>query len=255
MATTKVFFNNSKSQKICGILEEPDKNSTRVVILIHGYSSNKDRTSTRGVAEELNGRGINSLRIDLNGCGESEGEFKYQTITSSVDDTEAAINYLKNTGYQQIELFGSSAGGLTAMATAVRHPEITRLGLKCPVSDYLSQKVRRMGEKKINEWRKTGTTIYISGQGKEKEVDYSVFDDYKNHVMFDKVSAIKCPTLIVHGHADGIVDIEDSKKVVKNFPNAKLIIIPGANHTFDKSEDNERVKKIFGEWFESGSTV
>lgn len=253
MTTTKCFFKNQKGQKICGILDEPNGKKEKVVIIIHGYSTTKNGASARLMSEELTKRGVDSLRIDLNGCGESEGVFKYQTISSTVDDTEAAIMYVKNIGYQQIELFGSSAGGLTAMATAVRHPEIVRMGLKCPVSDYVSQKIRRMGEEKISEWKKTGVTIYTDGHGEKKEIDYTVFDDYKNYVMFEKVSAIKSPTLIIHGDADEVVDIADSKRITNNLPNAELLIIPGANHTFDNEEDRERVNKIFGEWFESGS--
>lgn len=252
MTATKVFFQNSKGLKIAGIIERPDPGSNRVVILIHGYSSNKDRQSSLLMVEELSKRGVNSFRIDLNGCGESEGEFKYQTITSTVDDVEAAIRYLKSVGFNQFELFGNSAGGLTAMAVALKNPEIAKLGLKCPVSDYVDQKTRKKGLSGIAEWEKSGSTIYKSfSSGREYEVDYSVFEDYKNYIMFDKVKDIKCPTLIVHGDGDDVVDIEYSKRVVKNFPNAKLIVIPGANHTFDKSEDRIAVHNLFGEWFEN----
>lgn len=256
MTTAKVFFQNSKDQKICGILEEPDKNSNRAVILIHGYSSNKNRPSSFDMAGELSKRNINSLRIDLNGCGESEGKFEYQTIASTVDDVEAAINYLKNLGYSQIELFGASAGGLTAIATALKHPEVARLGLKCPVSDYVGQKIKRKGEAGMQEWKDKGFSIYkSSSSGQEHKIDYSVFEDYKNYIMFDKVKEIKCPTLIVHGDADDVVDLEDSKRLVKNFPDAQLIIMPGANHTFDKKEDRVRMNSMFGEWFENGELM
>ncbi|MBI5221380.1 MAG: alpha/beta hydrolase [Candidatus Magasanikbacteria bacterium] len=252
MTAAKVFFQNSKDQKICGILEKSNKNSSRVVILIHGYSSNKNRPSSLDLATELSKRGINSLRIDLNGCGESEGEFKFQTITSTVDDVEAAMNYLKSLGYSQMELFGASAGGLTAMATALKHPEVARLGLKCPVSDYVDQKIKRKGKGGIQEWKDEGFSIYTSSSsGREHQVDYSVFEDYKNYIMFDKVKDIKCPTLIVHGDADDVVDVEDSKRLVKNFPNAELMIMPGANHTFDKNEDRVWMNRMFGEWFEA----
>jgi len=252
MTTNKVFFKNSKGQKICGILEKPDKDSNRVIILIHGYSSNKNRPSSLLMATELSKRGLNSLRIDLNGCGESDGEFKFQTITSTVDDTEVAMEYLKSLDYTQIELFGASAGGLTAMAVALKHPEIVRLGLKSPVSDYADQKLKRKGEYGIAEWKNAGFVIYKSlSSGREYEIDYSVFEDYKNYIMLDRVKDIKCPTLIIHGDADDIVDIEYSKRLVKNFPNVEFVVMSGANHTFDKDEDRVLVNNLFGEWFEN----
>ena len=94
-------------------------------------------------------------------------------------------------------------------------------------------------------------TIYTDSHGEQKEIDYSVFEDYKNHIMFDKVASIKCPTLIIHGDADEIVDIEDSKKIVKNFPHANLIIIPGADHQFTNLKDREKTNQLFGEWFQT----
>ncbi len=253
MITTKVFFPNSKGQKICAILEEFDTKSGRIVIIIHGYGSSKDGESSRAMASELSARGIASLRIDLNGCGESEGNFAFQTITSTVADAEAAIAYVKSLGYSDIALFGASAGGLTAMATALTHPEITALGLKCPVSDYVSQKIKRLGAPGVANWQQMGSLRYTDAHGRERTVDYSVFEDYRRHVMFDKVCAIPCPTLIVHGDADEIVDVEDSKRLVTQFPQGKLVIIPGANHRFTNETDRMHLQALFGEFYASTS--
>lgn len=252
MSTQKVFFKNSKGQRICGILEEPNRDRHRVVIIIHGYSTNKNRTSSLLMATELARRGINSLRIDLNGCGESEGDFRFQTITTTIDDTESTIAYVKRFDYTQVELFGASAGGLTAMAAALKHPEVTRLGLKCPVSDYVTQKIRKKGEQGIEDWKKAGWTTYIGSQDREYKIDYSVFDDYKNYIMFDKVHDIECPVLIVHGDADETVDVRDSKRLARNFPRCTLVIVPGANHKFTNDNDRTYMNNLFGQWFETG---
>ncbi len=115
----KIFFENSHGLKICGILEEPNNKRDKIVIVVHGYSSNKNRSSAREIAEELIKRNVNSFRIDLYGCGESEGEFENQTITSSVDDISSAIKLMKKRGYKKIDLFGSSAGGLSGFSSNV----------------------------------------------------------------------------------------------------------------------------------------
>lgn len=71
----KIFFKNSKKQKICGILDEPNSESDEIVIIIHGFSSTKD-SGAKYVAEELSKRNINSIRIDLDNRGESEPRFE-----------------------------------------------------------------------------------------------------------------------------------------------------------------------------------
>ena len=248
----KIYFFNSKGQKLCGILEEPNPSKKEVVIIVHGFSSSKNRPTPLLLAEELAKRGINSFRIDLDGCGESEGKFEEQTITSAVDDTNSAIDYVKKVGFTGISLFGSSAGGLTVMATALKHPEIKRIALKAPVSDYVAQRIVRMGEVGIEEWRKNGLAEYITGGGKKFILPYSLFEDFKKYIMYDKVKDIRCPTLIIHGDADVVVDIEQSKKVSKNFPNYKLMVLPGANHQLLIDGDMSLSVKLFGDWFEFG---
>ena len=168
----KIFFENSQGLKICGILEEPNNNKEEIVIIVHGYSSNKNGYSAKQIAEELIKRNMNSFRIDLDGCGESEGEFENQTITSTVDDISSAIELMKKRGYKKIDLFGSSAGGLSVMATALKHPEINRIGLKAPVSDYSSQILRKHGQKYLDEWKEKGYSFYESGNGRSSVPRY-----------------------------------------------------------------------------------
>jgi uncharacterized protein len=246
----KIFFKNSAGLKICGILEEPNSDKKEVVIIVHGYSSNKNRPSMTEVAEELAKRDINSFRIDLDGCGESEGKFEEQTITSTVDDISSAIELMKKRGYSVIDLLGSSAGGLSVMATALKHPEINRIGLRAPVSDYPSQRLRKYGQQYIDDWKKQGYNFHESGSGKKLKVNYSFYEDAKKHVMFGKAKAIKCPVLIVHGTADDTVDINDSRKLVKGLQNWKLIELEGADHKLEINGDRNESNRMFGEWFE-----
>lgn len=248
----KLFFKNSRRLKICGVLEEPNKIKNEIVIIVHGYSSNKDRSSAKQIAEVLTKRGMNSFRIDLDGCGESEGLFENQTISSTVDDISSAIGLMKKRGYTKIDLFGSSAGGLSVMATALKHPEINRIGLKAPVSDYPSQRLRKYGQKYVDDWKKRGYNFYENREGQKLKVNYSFFEDSKRYVMYDKVKKIKCPILIIHGTADESVAIEDSRKVVKKFPNAKLIELKGADHALAINGDRTVSNKLFGDWFEKG---
>ncbi len=248
----KIFFKNSKGLKICGILEEPNRQKGEVVILVHGYSSNKNRSSVKLIAEELIRRNINSFRIDLDGCGESEGEFENQTITSTVDDISSAIKLIKKIGYKKIDLFGSSAGGLSVMATALKHPQINRIGLKAPVSDYPSQRLRKYGQKYVNDWKEKGYNFHECGDGRKLKVNFSFYEDSKKYVMYDKAQKITCPVLIIHGTEDQSVAIEDSRKIIRKFSNGKLIELKGADHKLTIDGDMSLSNKLFGDWFEQG---
>lgn len=251
MQTEKVYFLNSRGENICGILEKPTKNKDRIVIVVHGYSTHKNRTSSLLMVEELTTHNINSLRIDLSGCGESEGDFTKQSITSSADDILTAINYAKNLGYVDVELFGASAGGLAAMVAALSNPDVKRLGLKCPVSDFVALYQKRLGTEGLEKWRTLGTYPYVTDSGQTYHIDYSVFDDYTKHIMYDQTKSIQCPILIVHGDADDTVPVDQSKELVTCFPNAKLVIIPGADHKFTNTDHRIKMTQLFGDWFKA----
>lgn len=245
----KRYFFNSKNQKLCGILDELNPEKEEMVIVCHGFSSSKDGGTATTITEKLNKRRINSFRFDFNGCGESEGRFEEVTITQYIDDLESAIKFMKELGYKKIGLFGGSAGGLVCTATAVKHPEIKKIALKAPVSDFVEARINKYGKEGIKEWKEKGYIYYISKGNKRFKVNYTFFEDTKKHIMYDKAKKIKCPVLIIHGDKDKRVPLEQSKKLVKNLNNGSLIIIKGANHFFEGDNYIKKINKMFAEWF------
>jgi uncharacterized protein len=250
MTTEKVFFENSQGLNLCGILEEPNPTKEKVVIMVHGYASHKNRTTSRLLLEEFATRNINSFRIDLDGCGESEGNFAEQTISSAIDDILAAIKFVEGRGYTIIDLLGSSAGGLAVMGAALKSKP-HKIGLKAPVSDVPRQQLSKRGEKEIREWKEKGFRIKINKDGSSFTSNYTFFEDAKKYVMYDNVKEITCPVLILHGDADESIPVEQSKKIAANFPNATLKIIPGADHFLNINGDKSHSIKLFAEWFDS----
>ena len=243
----KVFFENSKGQKLCGILEEVNSEKKEIVIVVHGYGSCKEGKTSLDIARELNARGINSFRIDLDGCGDSEGDFAEQTVTSMAKDIVSSIKYIEQRGYKNIDLLGASGGAISSMVAVLAYPHVRKLALKSPVSDYVEQRTTNWGEEKMKEWKEKGFLIMKKSRG-DMRANYSFHLDAHTHIMYDKVKDIKCPTLIIHGDADSMVSLEQSKKVVKGFHNAQLIIIKGANHDLGINGDRKLSNTLFADW-------
>ena len=245
----KVFFENSKGQKLCGILEEVNSDKKAIVIIVHGYGSCKNGKTSLDIAKELTARGINAFRIDLDGCGESEGNFAEQTVTSMADDIVSSIKYIESLGYKGIDLLGASGGAISSMVAVLEYPHVRKLALKSPVSDYVEQRIMNWGEEKMKEWKEKGFLILKKSRG-DMRANYSFHEDAHKHIMYDKVKEIKCPTLIIHGNMDSMVSLEQSKKVINGFPNAQLIILKGANHDLSIDGDRSLSNKIFADWLE-----
>lgn len=67
-----------------------------LVVLCHGFTGNRDGdTHFAGLAEDLAGQGIATVRLDFAGCGDSTEPYIAYTLTNMADDVEAAIAYMQ----------------------------------------------------------------------------------------------------------------------------------------------------------------
>jgi alpha/beta superfamily hydrolase len=60
----KIFFENSKGNKLCGILSSSNKNKP-IIILCHGLSSSKNTRTNKGLEKVFNKKGISTFRFDF----------------------------------------------------------------------------------------------------------------------------------------------------------------------------------------------
>lgn len=238
----KIFFENSKGQKLCGILSNPTSLKDKpVIVLCHGFSTSKDGRTYVRLEEILNNSGISTLRFDFFGHGESEGKFEELTLSEAIDDIQKAIKLLKDAGYTKIGLFGSSFGGMASIVTASDTHDLYVLALKSPVSDYLGILLARISEQELKDWKKDGVIHFTGTESEHLKLNYSFFEDTTNISAYDMARKIKIPTLIVHGNKDETVPVEQSKKTADLIENCQLKIIEGGDHTYSKAQDFEKL--------------
>lgn len=227
---TKIVFQNSKGSKLVGIIDEAG-NKNDIVIMAHGFSSNKNTKNFVRLAGMLEKEGIPSFRFDFYGHGESGGLFENITISEAVDDILQAISYIKGLGYKKIGLLGSSFGGISSIIAASKTKDLSFLALKSPVSDYWALEKSRYSEEELESWKKIGYRDYID-DGKHMKLNYSFITDFENHNAYAVAKKITIPTLIVHGNLDNDVPYSQSIKLAKCLPNSELVIIEGADHRY-----------------------
>jgi len=241
----KVFFNGELG-KVCGVLHTVE-NKNEVVILVHGTSSTKE-TSAKINAYELNKIGISALRIDLDNQGESDLDFRTGcNISNYIKQVEAAINFLKEKGFKEISLIGTSFGGNVVLIVALKYPEIKRLFLRASTYDFQKELVEKNGEDKVREFRDKGLICYGDG----KCISFNCYNDAKQYSILEHAKNIKQPIMIIHGNKDKEVDYKNAQKIVDIFPNAKLHIIKNAGHILGVNGDFSEGKKVMIDFFSS----
>jgi len=217
--------------------------SNPVVLLCHGLLSSRESATNRALADRFFAQGIATLRFDFVGHGSSANPsdpLAPFTLTACLEQVKGAISCLKAEGATQVGIVGSSFGGLVALLTAARHPEMVAVGLKCPVVDYPPLWQARLGKGGIRHWRESGRLVFATHTGRAS-LPYQFYQDILSQDAL-QATTISAPVFIIHGDADEDVPVEQSRELFRGLRSPKdLVVLPGADHEFSKPEDFARM--------------
>jgi uncharacterized protein len=229
--------------KLSGVLEKSLKSNAPLVILCHGLAVTKDEWKHIFVrlSEALQEQGIDVLRFDFRGHGESSGKQEDMTIFGEVLDLEAVIDYAKELGYTTIGLLGASFGG-GAVASFLDNDleEVKTAVLWNPLLDGTtltegkSPWAKKQLSKKNLEILKTEGYLPIA---KVFKLGRAAIEQLQTFSVYPILARTNVPILIVHGDKDSYVPYSDSVKATVVGKNCTLELLDGAEHGFDAPKE------------------
>ncbi len=221
--TTKVIYVQNGNNRIYGEMFKPEGNGPfPLVIYSHGYGYNYEEYSMENLAKN----GIAAYRFDF--CGgspfsRSDGKSTDMSVITEASDLEAVFDELKQLSYideAQIYLSGNSQGGFVSTIVGInRGDEVKGLFLLCPAYTIIDFN-RTFGP--IH-----GITHVINMDISER---YAV--DAENYDLYNEMKKYDGPVIIYHGTRDEMVPLSYSKRAIENFPDAQLVTLKGAGHSF-----------------------
>jgi pimeloyl-ACP methyl ester carboxylesterase len=241
---------------LAATLVAPIEPAERAVVLVHGGGVTREEGGffTR-LAAGLGEARVASLRFDLRGHGESEGQQEELTLAAILNDIRVALAHVREwTGASRITLLGASfSGGVCGYYAAKRPEEIDRLVLLNPQLDY---------KKRTIDSRPYWTDDYLSDEMAHQltEQGYLQFTPALRHgrPILNEVfwlqpltvlGDITAPTLIVHGTKDTFVPIESSRDAMAQFTaEHRLVEIEGSQHGFAVHDDPQYLNPQSQEW-------
>ena len=240
MKSDKVEFQNEDGHTLSGRLEMPDGDAPPAYALFaHCFTCTKDYKSVTYVSRTLAEQGIAVLRFDFTGLGESEGDFADTSVTTHIDDLEAAAHYMKDRGFGACVMVGHSLGGAAVLLAAGNVPEVKAVvAIAAPApADHIRHVFT---DQDVGQALHTGR-VEVKIAGRPFSISAEFFQDLERHGTLDHIAALDRPLLVIHGTADRIVSIEESEKIFAAARQPRwFAAIPDANHLFTKQEDAEK---------------
>ena len=219
---------NPQGETLDYTFHDPGNQPRDLLIIGHGVTGNKDRPFVVALAEAVANEGMAVLRFSFAGNGASGGDFRDCTISKEVEDLNAVVTAAVNNGYR-VTYAGHSMGGAVGVLAASNDDRIRHLISLAGMVNTKDFYDREFGEEKPDEgcmWEEPSCPLSSTYRN----------DMYDIGSVASKASEIKVPWLLVHGDADDVVPIEDSREIFALATEPKKIIeIPGANHVFSEA--------------------
>jgi pimeloyl-ACP methyl ester carboxylesterase len=195
-----------------------------LVILGHGLTGNKDRPLLIAVAEGLAAKGWPCLRISFSGNGDSEGKFGESTITKEIGDLCAVLATVPQE--KRIAYIGHSMGAAVGVLTAPRRMDIQALVSLAGMTHSADFVEREFGDVEPGSG--------YMWDNEDCPLSEAYVEDLKSiGDTLGAASQINQPWLLIHGTADDVIPLKDSRDAFDAANCRKeLLEIPDAGHVF-----------------------
>ncbi|MDW8034624.1 MAG: alpha/beta hydrolase [Nitrososphaerota archaeon] len=248
-----VFIRNM-GERISTFIHIPDIIPAPAIVFSHGFTGNKIEAHRLFVraARKASREGFVAVRFDFRGSGESDGEFEYVTISSEISDLNTVLNFIEGREEvirDKIGLVGLSLGGVISIITASKNPIVKAV---CTWSSpaYFKPPLNSRNP--------------ILGDLSQLEKDYidlpsgyrirrTFFEDAQKYNILDSCAKISPrPLFIIHGSNDNIVSVEHAQLLYEKAGEPKkIVIIDGADHSFNRRDWEDSVIDLTIEWFKN----
>ena len=209
-----------------------------MVILMHGFTANKENILMETMADYLLDTGIASIRFDFNGHGESEGRSENMTIPKEILDAKAVYEFVVHRPVvREISFLGHSQGGVVAsmLAGDLGATKVKSLVLMSPagvIPDSLAS--GNLFGTFFNPEKPPVTVLAHNGFIAGREFILTGM-----HLPIYEASAqYKGNVCILYGKEDIAVPYEYIKRYADIYSACKLYVMPGLDHNFKPRLDS-----------------
>ncbi len=231
---------NPQGERLDATLHRAEIDSETLLLIGHGVTGNKDRPFAVALAEASAAAGMSALRFSFAGNGESEGRFVDATISKEVEDLGAVIDAVLDARPGRRVLYaGHSMGGAVGVLRASHDPRIEGLVSLAGMVDTAGFTALKFAEVEPG--------VGCMWDLPACPLSQAYVDDMNALGSLAELGAqVAVPWILVHGTADSVVPIEDSRQILAAADRGRteLIEIEGADHVFSGASMDRMVAVV-----------
>ena len=215
-----------------------DLKSDTTIFFFGGYSSDMTGTKATALNNWTESNGINYLRFDYSGHGQSSGDFGKGTLSKWLGEAKFFFEEFKS---KKNIIIGSSMGGWIALLTALKNIDVNGLIGIASAPDFTKNEWDRLSEIEKEEFKSNGSILFPDDDYGDYEVFYEfVKDGFQHEILNDKIE-ITCPVRLLHGKLDKVIAYNVSEKIIEQLSTSdkSLTIIEDGDHNLSRQEDLE----------------
>lgn len=215
------------------------------------------RSDMSTLLDGLNSSGrLTLVAWDPPGYGASRPPERTWPLNYFERDADHAVEFMRQIGHDRFSAVGWSDGGITGLVAASRHPAaVERLavwGANAHVTDKDMEMLDKVAD--VAQWSERMRAPMEAVYGKEgfpklwAEFNRG-FREIKTELggKFCDLDRIRCPTLVIHGNKDAMVDPVHPEHLRANIKGARLHRFPDGKHNLHlkyKEEFNKMVEEF-----------
>lgn len=262
--STNVSIRAADGRKIAGTLDFPagigsvgalPEANLPTAIVVHCFTCNRKSRAASLISKSLARMGYLSLRIDMEGLGDSDGDMENSTLSRQIDDVLAAGRWLDKQSQAPEPspgriLIGHSLGGAAVLRAAPRMEEVRAVvTIGTPFDPSHVTATMPKVEQKL---RQDPSVSSVEIPGRNVRLGRVMLDDLEKFCPADDVAAVGnagIASLFIHPPADELVPYDQAEQLYNAAVQPKsLISIPEADHLLQTPGTGQRVAELIALW-------
>ncbi|TRX53675.1 alpha/beta fold hydrolase [Fulvivirga sp. M361] len=247
MNSKKVIFSNKNGENLSASLEMPVGNRPAAyAIFAHCFTCSKNLSAVINISRALTTQNLAVLRFDFTGLGDSEGDFSDTNFSSNIKDLQSAYHFLETNYEAPSIIIGHSLGGAAVLASAGAMKNIKAVVTIGAPADPLH--VKHLFSGGIEEIKAKGEATVSIG-GRPFKVKEQFINDLEENDLSQILSKLNKALLVLHSPQDGIVGVENARKIFEGAKHPKsFITLDKADHLLINKSDSTYVGHVIAAW-------